>query len=167
MFSENGVQNHPPHPKTHLFSRGGGFLFSKNKTAGGNGTTTPLGLGSKLYFSNRKETYCVCRHNRCLVCRHIGFGWGAAGPKWFRPYLATYGSVWDTEYWILHVFSTRNFGIVSFGADFEPGDPHLGPGAHIWTRGPNLGSKFRPRGHIWAPILEPQNHHFFLLENGP
>ena len=32
------------------------------------------------------------------------------------------------------------------GSHFEPGDPNLGPGAQIRTQGPNLRSKFGPRG---------------------
>ena len=50
----------------------------------------------------------------------------------------------------------------TLGTNFDPGDPNLGPGAHIWAWSPNLGSKLGPgplgpraplgpRGPIWQP----------------
>ena len=71
IFSENGIQNHPPHQKTHLFPAGCAF-FPEKKSAAGNGTTTPLGLGSELLCLQTRHLLCLqTRHLLCQQTRHL------------------------------------------------------------------------------------------------
>ena len=85
------------------------------------------------------------RHNRCFVCRHIGFGWGAPGPKWFS---AVSCNIWlRLEYRVLDSAWFFKGATLIFSA---PG-PDFRPGARFWPRGQARAPKLEPGPQIWKP----------------
>ena len=90
---------------------------------------------------NRRK--CVCRHNRCLVCRHVSFGFCPTQPEWFSAIAC---NIWlrleyrplDSAWFVcpqLLYFRPRNPFLEPRIPDLDPGGFRLGWGPFLLKQG--------------------------------